>query len=117
MSGYRAGSEAEAYKQLESRVEELAKILSNEKKLLIKIDSLYGDKGIRIHIALENLLETFINKDDAMGIESNFDSSLGHYAEILDDEIAETRNQFDNYYEHDSEAAKEDFFGYRILDL
>lgn len=117
MSGYRAGSETEAFKQLESRVTDLADALRDLRGIEMTNDSLYGDNGIILTITVTELLKSFGIAEDISAIEGNFDSSLSHVAEAIDADIQESRNQYDHYYEYDSEAAKEDFFGYRLLDI
>jgi len=117
IEGKRQGSHAEAYKQLESRVKELAETLKEMRGIDTEVTAMYGDNGIKLTISVVELLKSFGIAEDIESVEGNFDGNLKHVAESIDADIQESRIQYDNYYEYDYEAAKEDFFGYRILDL
>jgi len=116
--GYESGSEAEAFKQLVERANHLIEILNNEKGLNgeIKNESLYGDEAIVFTISLKELIKDF----KGMGTsEFNVSMTLGleDVAQELESDLHEHRNQFEDYFSYDQEAAKEDFFGYQIYEL
>lgn len=114
-TGYSTGSDAEAYKQLKARIEELTQILYTNLGMQSDItDSLYSENAITLTWSMVKMLEKI---QKTLLERSAEDINLVALTEDFSDEFHEPRNVFDDYFSYDSESAEDDFFGHRIYDL
>ncbi len=114
--GYEAGSETNAFKQVTSRIEDLIQTLRDVKGLTIDTkEGFYGDDAIQIKITVQAVLTGL---QEAHRLHENYNAlTLSEIYDENESDFHEVRDCFQDYFDYDSDAALEDFFGYQIHDL